>query len=82
MPQLLRALPRHIVATPRVPQLFVLYFFILLGGSVQMPFVPLLVAQIAPGEDLPLAIGTIMLVTGLLLGAVAAAALGRGDSDG
>ncbi len=74
--QLLRALPRNIIGTPRVSQLFLLYFSILLGGAAQMPFVPLLVEQVAPGEDLPLAIGTVMLVTGVLL-AVSAPLLGR-----
>ena len=64
--ELLRALPTKVWGTPAVPSLFGLYFVVFLGMNMQMPFVPLLVEAVYEGPDLPLAIGTVMLVVGVL----------------
>lgn len=63
---LLRALPGNLRASPLILPLFALYFILFLGPSVQAPFVPLLVAEVYDGPDLPVAIGGIMLATGCL----------------
>ncbi len=72
---LLRALPSNVWASRAVPPLFALYFVVFLGANLQMPFVPLLVAAVYEGPDLPLAIGGVMLAVGGL-SAVAAPLLG------
>lgn len=64
--ELLRALPGNLRASPLIMPLFGLYFIAFLGPSLQGPFVPLLVAEVYDGPELPVAIGGIMLATGCL----------------
>lgn len=62
--ELLRALPGNLRASPLILPLFGLYFIAFLGPGLQGPFVPLIVAEVYHGPDLPVAIGGIMLATG------------------
>jgi len=74
--ELLKALPRNVRSSPAVPPLFFLYFVVLLGANMQMPFVPLLAGAVYQGPDLPLAIGGLALAAGVL-SAISGPLLGR-----
>jgi DHA1 family multidrug resistance protein-like MFS transporter len=74
--ELLRALPGNLRASPVILPLFVLYFVAFLGQNMQAPFVPLLVAEVYDGTELPVAIGTVMLVSGAV-GAICTPLVGR-----
>jgi MFS family permease len=73
---LLRALPGNLRASPIILPLFGLYFIALLGMNLSSPFVPLLVAEVYHGDQLPVAIGTQMLAAGLLA-AICGPVIGR-----
>jgi DHA1 family multidrug resistance protein-like MFS transporter len=74
--ELLRALPGNLRASPAILPLFALYFVAFLGQNMQAPFVPLLVAEVYDGTELPVAIGTLMLVSGTI-GAICTPLVGR-----
>jgi len=63
--QLLRALPRALLASPAVLPLYGVQLLVLLGFQMSTPFVPLLVGELYDGADLPLAIGLVMTGCGL-----------------
>jgi len=64
--ELLQALPGSLRASPVVLPLFGIYFIALLGMNMHAPFVPLLVAEVYRGAQLPVAIGTLALITGVI----------------
>jgi MFS transporter, DHA1 family, multidrug resistance protein len=62
--ELLRALPASLTASPAILPLFGLYAVSFLGTQMQAPFVPLLIAEIYQGADLPVVIGAVLLASG------------------
>lgn len=74
--ELLKALPGHLRGSPAVLPLFGLYYVAFLGLNMQGPFVPLLVADVYQGSQLPVAIGGVMLAMGLI-SAVCSPVLGQ-----
>ena len=62
--ELLREIPRSLRASPTILPLFGLYAVAFLGQQMQAPFVPLLVEDVYNGDELPVAIGTLLLVSG------------------
>lgn len=64
--QMLRALPRTLLAVPAILPLYGVQLLLLLGAQASTPFVPLLVEELYAGDDLPLAIGLVMTSYGLM----------------
>lgn len=64
----LKIVVRHVVTSPSLRWNFLAWFFIWSAMGAADPFVPLLIARLYNGPDLPLAIGTVLGIYGLVMG--------------
>ena len=67
--RLLRAAVRHVLASPAVVRLFILYFMAMFGLSLAAPFVPILIQRLYHGADAQVAslIGATLMAAGVAM---------------